>query len=145
MKQFGLNKSCKLCSRTAIEQLFAPGGGKSALAYPLRAVWRKKQTPAENAESSENTSLMGEATAMSAGISKILISVPKKRLRRAVDRVRIRRLVREAYRLQRPAHEKDSDGDREIAFIYVGNSVHSFRSISAAMQRLLPKIFNRKA
>ena len=87
MKEFPLYKKEKLCSVVAIEQLFGRGGADfSRLAYPLRAVARNNPRRKSDAPVA------------------FLISVPKKRLRHAVDRVRMRRLIREAYRLQKGAY-----------------------------------------
>lgn len=87
MKGLRLYKKEKLCSTVAIEQLFMRGGEgvQGALAYPLRAVWRKNPRRSSDAPVA------------------FVVSIPKKRLRHAVDRVQMRRRVREAYRLARPA------------------------------------------
>ena len=79
MNDFRLPKPTRLCSQTAIDRLFAQRDVKGALAYPLRAVW------------GDNLSrTRGDAV-------QFLPSVPKKRLRHAVDRVTMRRRIREAY------------------------------------------------
>lgn len=132
MKPFGLDKRNKLCSRTAIEELFASGGSHNAcLAWPLRAVWRETKAGSTDSEAAETN-------------AKILISVPKRRLRHAVDRVRIRRLTREAYRLARPDFSNRL-GDRrlEIAFIYVGDRVADYSRVSQSMGRILEEIVTK--
>ena len=71
-----LYKKQRLCSPTAIEALFARTPDCSgALAYPLRAVWRPD--PGRRSDSP----------------LAFVIVVPKRRLRHAVDRVRMRRLI----------------------------------------------------
>lgn len=70
------SKDVRLCSRKAIETLFA-GGNRSMTAFPLRVVY----TP-------------GAST-------KVLISVSKRHFKRAVDRNRAKRQIREAWRLHR--------------------------------------------
>ena len=74
------SKQERIVSRRLIETLF--GGGQSQLmaAYPLRAVYMMKERQE------------GEAPA------QILISVPKKKFKHAVDRNRVKRQIREAYR-----------------------------------------------
>ncbi len=81
MKQFTFPKAEHLCLRREIEELFS-AGSRSMSVWPLRAVFRA--VPHEK----------GAAV-------KVLLSVPKKRLRHAVDRNRAKRQLREAYR-----HEK---------------------------------------
>ncbi len=106
-----LPKATKLCSISAIDALFA--SGKGALAYPLRAVVLKSEEP---------------------GI-RFLISVPKRRLRHAVDRVAMRRRIRESYRLLRPTLAEGLN--LNLAFIYVANERVDSARISEAMRRLL--------
>lgn len=125
MKRFGLGKPHKLCSKAAIDRLFAPRplpGSSSALAYPLRAVW------------TENPGRNCGATA------QFLISVPKKRLSHAVDRVTMRRRIREAYRLNRPAPEATAN-PVDMAFVYIADTLEPYAKVEKSMQRLLRKIF----
>lgn len=76
MSEFSLRKAEKLCSRTAVDKLFA--SGTSAVAYPLRMVYqisdRSYGAPAQ-----------------------FMITIPKKKIRKAVGRVLLRRRIREAY------------------------------------------------
>ena len=131
MKKYGLNKSDKLCSPTAIDQLFSRGAdtireGKifTAMAYPLRAVWRTEH---------------GRTTGSPV---QFLISIPKKRLRHAVDRVRMRRRVREAYRLNRHSYLEQLNAPVDLAFIYVANDMKDYKNIENSVCRILQKIYN---
>lgn len=122
MKGLRLYKVEKLCSEVAIGQLFdrSAAGTHSSLAYPLRVAWK------------ENPGRRGPDCA------QFLISVPKKRIRHAVDRVTVRRRVREAYRLNRdllPAGVKI-----DIAFIYVASEVLPSSRIVPAMRKLLARM-----
>ena len=65
--KYTLNKSERLCSKKLIERLFG-GGNKSFPAFPIRVVY-----------------MYLEAEETSADIS-VLISVPKKRFKHAVNR-----------------------------------------------------------
>ena len=78
-KRYTLSKAERLCSKKLIERLFA-GGNKSFPAFPLRVVYMPLDIEDEGAEVS------------------ILVSVPKKRFKRAVKRNLVKRQVREAYR-----------------------------------------------
>ena len=94
----------------------------SSLSYPLRAVWRSNDLRRSDAKIA------------------FLVSVPKKRLRHAVDRVLMRRRIREAYRLARP-HYALPDGVRlDVAFLFVADRTVSYASVSRAMDVLMEKI-----
>ena len=119
---FKLNKEEKLRSRTSVERLFSEG--KSIMAFPLRAVYRLREP--------------GEASA------QFLITIPKKRIRKAVMRVTLRRRTREAYRLNRrelllePLAESGYGVD--IAFIYLDSTPAPYRVISDKVIYLLNRI-----
>lgn len=126
MNDYRLPKPTKLCSQTAIDQLFAQRDVKGALAYPLRAVW------GDNARR-----YRGDAV-------QFLASVPKKRLRHAVDRVTMRRRIREAYRLNRQTYFPDSlEAPLDILFVYVANTPEPYAKVENAMRKLLSRIFRR--
>lgn len=117
-----LYKKEKLCSEIAIAQLFDRHDGltHSALAFPLRAVWRENITRAVTCP-------------------RFLISIPKKRLHHAVDRVKMRRRVREAYRLNH-ADLLEANHPWDIAFVYVADSLTDYDKVEKAMKRLLQTI-----
>lgn len=118
---YALGKQHKLCSLSAIDALFRNGDGtQGALAFPLRMVWCDSKYRPEG----------------DSGFDRIMVSVPKKRLRHAVDRVKIRRLVREAYRLHCDRSRKDRC-PIDIAFIYVANTVLPYPTIEKAVVKLL--------
>jgi ribonuclease P protein component len=77
---FTFSKEERLTGKTSIDQLF--NGGKSFNLFPFKVFYSIVENPAEP-------------------IARLLIAIPKKKVRHAVDRNRLRRLVREAYRLNR--------------------------------------------
>ena len=122
MQGLRLYKSEKLCSRSAVERLF--NEGESIIAYPLRAVYR-----------------LHEPLEMPA---QFLITVPKKRIRHAVDRVLLRRRIREAYRLSRrkllhPALTL-AGVSADMAFLYLSNEKADYHTIAEKMNQLLQRI-----
>lgn len=132
MKHFELGKRHKLCGAVAVDRLFTSAQSRSALCYPLRGVWGDAHSRAE-----------GDAPC------KFVVTVPKKRLRHAVDRVAVRRRIREAYRLIHGRVEEScgaEEGGRkvDVAFVYVADRVLPSANIHAAMERLLSKIHDVK-
>lgn len=125
MKRFGLCKSQKLCGETAIDLLFSRTAPDTmaALFYPLRGVWRV------------NPSRRDGATDL-----RFLISVPKKRLRHAVDRVTMRRRVRESFRLSRLDYPSILDKSIDLGIVYVADRQLPYSAVNRSLNRLLAKI-----
>lgn len=123
MKGNRLYKSEKLCSRTAVSMLFS--AGRSVSAFPLRAVIRMEKSAGDRRQ------------------ARFMITVPKKKIRKAVGRVLLRRRVREAYRLNRnlllPALDR-SGMWVDIAFLYMDSNIASYHVIETKMRTLLGKI-----
>lgn len=124
-RKYTLTKSERLCSKTQIERLFA-GGNSSFPAFPLRVVYMWL-------EPSEGTSDVS-----------ILISVPKKRFKRAVKRNAVKRQVREAYRRNKYLlldALKFQGGKRLVlAFIWLDNQLRSSEEVECKVQKLLTHI-----
>lgn len=119
-----LSKAERLSWKRYIDLLFEKG--KSFVAFPLRVIF----LPVEKAE---------------APVS-ILVSIPKKRIRRAHLRNRIKRQVRETYRVgKHELAEKMAEGDKSmlVAFLYIDNTVHPFPDMEKAMAKAL-KILKEK-
>ena len=116
-------KSERLCSRLLMNRLFQ-GENRSVSAYPVRAVFLPVEPTAQQ------------------GVS-VLISVPKKRFHDAVDRNRVKRQLREAYRKHKHALTSRMAERGEgllIAFVYVSPQIESTDYIEKRMVRLLDKI-----
>ncbi|MDE5786157.1 MAG: ribonuclease P protein component [Duncaniella sp.] len=116
-----LYKKEKLCSEIAIARVFnrADPATSSASAYPLAASWQLNGTRVIKCP-------------------RFLASIPKKRVRHAVDRVGLRRRVREAYRLHRDLIPADRPLD--IVFVYIGKTPMPYAAIEKSMMRLLDRI-----
>lgn len=124
-RRLTLPKSTKLCSATAVDRLFQRDASNGTVAFPLRAVWR--QAPERH---------HGDPV-------QFMITIPKKRLHHAVDRVTMRRRVREAYRLLRHEHTGNvAPGEHiDIAFIYLADKLLPYTVIAKAMNRILSTAF----
>lgn len=116
-------KSQRLCSRYLIDKLFEPGSSKSLVAYPLRIVFLT-----ENA----STALTQE--------TQLLISVPKRCFKHAVDRNRVKRQVREAYRTNRHLLRLPEGQRASIAVIWLDNKHYPSSIVTAKVQNLLTRI-----
>ena len=116
-------KSERLCSRLLMDRLFQ-GDSLTVSAYPFRAVF----LPVDQSEQQ--------------GVS-VLISVPKKRFHDAIDRNRVKRQIREAYRKNKHSLIEQMSTREQgllVAFIYVSAKIESTSYIEKRMTRLLDKI-----
>ena len=135
-KRLTLRKSTKLRHRTLVQDLFHEG--KSVYSGPLRITFRTLSQ--EELEASFRVSvpdLMGPV--------QFMITVPKKKRRHAVDRVLMRRRIREAFRLQwhplRHLIENDpSIRTLSLAIVYMDTENTGMDSIMNAMGSALSKI-----
>ena len=116
-----LCKAERLNSKILIEKMFA-GGSKSFSIFPLRVV--------ENQDAQ----------------ASVLLSVSKKRFKRAVKRNRVKRQLREAYRLHKHLLLQtltDKQQQLAIAFIYLSDELTSSAEIEEKMKTLLARISER--
>lgn len=117
-----LSKEERLSSKIDIDLLF-DNTAASFVAFPLRIVY--KTVPKREAPVS------------------IMVSVSKKKFKRAVKRNLLKRLVREAYRVNKHALlEKMMSTDKTLllAFIYVDKEVRSFKEVEKGVNRALKKL-----
>jgi len=104
-KKYGFGKEERLCSRKEITRLFEEGN--SFFSYPFNLIWIKSDNklhfPAQFA-----------------------ISVSRKSFKKAVTRNRIKRLIREAWRLEKSVlyeYLKQHNICLIVMLIYIGNDV----------------------
>ena len=108
-------KSEKLCGQLRIAALYKEG--KRFTAFPMRVTFRHLPDSDE--------------------APKVLIWAPKSLFKHAVDRNRLRRLMREAYRLNQSLL-----GEKKVllAFNYIDKEEQPFPVIEKAVQKALRKI-----
>lgn len=127
--QHSLGRQERIKSRKLVEELFSGGNSHSVVAYPLRAVWKEG-------------GLEG---------TQILVSVSKRHFKRAVKRNRVKRQIREAYRLNKqilldaltpltPSTLHPSPSTLCIAFIWQADELYPTSVVEDRMKTLLHRI-----
>ena len=121
MASHRFSKVDRLCSSRRIESLFLEG--ERFYEFPFKAIWQEDNTL---------------ETAL-----KIAVSVPKKRLPKASQRNHVKRLIREAYRTQKPSllnSLQQKNKSINLMLVYTLPSILSFTEIedkiSVTLQRL---------
>jgi len=133
----------RLKSRKAIGRLFS--GGHAYVAYPLRVVWLEiapGPAPDGRGETRPKAALSGAPlpSGEGPGHAQIAVSVSKRAFKTAVQRNRVKRRIREAYRLRK--HELfEKLAGRSIVFMvmYIAKEELPFAEISAGMQKMIRK------
>ena len=117
---FSFKKEERLCSKKVIDKLFAEG--KSFLAFPLKVVFI--------------------STSVSSGYpAKAAFTVSKKLFKKAVDRNRIKRLIREAWRLNKHLFYEKAEGmPIAVFFIFIGKEMPDYKLVDFAIIKAIKKI-----
>ncbi|MDB5243345.1 MAG: rnpA [Spirosoma sp.] len=121
MKPSGLPRHARLKSRTDIDELFA--GGQRFSVFPL-LLWHR--------------TLPGGPATLQAGFT-----CSKKHFKKAVDRNRVKRLMREAYRLQAASlrgRVAEGDAGLHLFFVFIDKQLPEYPAIFAAMGKALQQI-----
>ena len=131
-----LPKSARLHHSSLTGALFAEG--KSLYEFPLRLSWRALTEE----ELRANFRL---AVPPGIGRTQVLVSVPKKKRRKAVDRVLMRRRIREAYRLCRPLLDEALAARPDvrtlsIGFVWLHNENVPYQVVEERMRSLLGRL-----
>ncbi|WP_288202278.1 ribonuclease P protein component [uncultured Porphyromonas sp.] len=115
-----LKKEERIYLRSELNELFASRG--SFVCYPFRVVYL--EVPRQELP------------------LKMMVSVPKRRLKHAVDRNRIKRLTREVYRLTKKelVEQIDPEVTLLIGFIYLKDRLSRYSTVQQAVEEALKKL-----
>lgn len=123
-ERFTLSKEERICSKKLINELFT-GNGRSMTAFPLRVVFMKRTIVDDQPHAA------------------MLVSVPKRYFKHAVDRNRVKRQVREAFRRNKSIITQNLTDDHEavaMAFVWLTNEKFPSSEVENRMVRLLTRI-----
>lgn len=115
-------KAMRIVRKSQLDLLFS--SGKSFIAYPLRIIFIKR-------EKTQDEDL------------SVLVSVSKRKFKRAVKRNRIKRLIRETFRQQRHEFEEALQPlpfSLDVAFLYLKSELSDYSEISQAMNKALAQL-----
>ena len=119
---FNHSKKDKLKSKKLIERLF--NEGKAINAYPLKLIYLQTEF--------EDNSVL-----------KTGVSVSKRLHKTAVARNRIRRLLREVYRLNKPLYFNNSSASYAFMILYLSKDGTTFDKINKSMKLLFDKFIDK--
>ena len=122
------NKRERIVRKKLIEQLFSKGSSFSVSAFPLRIVVMETARVADDIP------------------VQVLVSVSKRHFKHAVDRNRIKRQVREAYRHHKQilTEKVQQEQTLVIAFIWLSDELFKSATVEKSVTKLLGKVAERQ-
>lgn len=122
LMSFKFPKEEKLKSKKLIQKIFEEGSAISN--FPIKALYIRNDF--------EN------------GVKlKVGVTVPKKNFKSAVHRNRIKRLLRECYRLNKDKIFNKTEGSYALLFLYLGKEIPDYKVIEEHMIALLERLLKR--
>lgn len=122
---FTLGKEERINSRLLIEKLFGGGGSRAMSAFPIRMVY-----------------MFGDDNSLPP--AAMMVSVSKRRFKHAVDRNRVKRQIREAYRKNKHIlidRIAQTQGRKlSMAFIWIDDRLHPSDDVEKSMHSLLTRL-----
>lgn len=115
-------KKEKLKSKKQIEKLFQEG--RSLSSFPLKLIYLKTEAPTDVK-------------------FKTGVAVPKKFFKSAVKRNRIKRLLRETYRLNKHLVFNNSEGNFAFLILYLGKEIPTYIELERNMRLILKKFIKK--
>lgn len=116
-----LGKNERLKSRKLIEQLFSEGNKFSVTPFRIFYLYKEDRKM----------------------LLQFGVGVSSRNFKKAVDRNRIKRMTKEAYRLQKLTLQnvlKEKNSELNLFVIYTGNEIPAYTEVYAKMNRVLEKL-----
>ena len=126
---FSLPQAERINSKKTVDQLFRGGGSKAMSAFPVRVVYMTVEGDGD----------IGEPSA------QMMVSVPKRYFKRAVKRNRVKRQVREAYRMNKhiltdAIAEQNLKVKVKMCFIWNQDQLYATADVEAKVRNLLMRL-----
>lgn len=119
---FTFKKEERLCRKSSIDHLF--NNGQSFFIYPLKIIW-------EQVDEERNFPV------------QLLISVSKRNFKKAVDRNYIKRIIREAYRKNKPILYENllrKQKKLNFAIVYTAKEIIAFEDLEQKLILMLNRL-----
>lgn len=117
-------KEERLCNKKLLEKLFRDGS--SFLLYPFRIVWLSQSRETANVP------------------AQVVIGVPKRRFKRAVDRNLLKRRIREVYRLNKSEYLysflQEPPAELLLGIHYIGKEIEEYAFIEKKLKLALQQL-----
>lgn len=114
----------KLKSKKLLDELFS--SGKKITEFPIKLVYKQLDFEDEI-------------------LVKAGVSVPKRNFKKAVDRNKIKRLLREGYRLNKHILHDELNQKYVCMFLYLGKDMPTFEELNIKMERLIKKFAKKES
>ena len=124
--QEGLPKYERICKENDIQALFDKGHGFGV--YPYRVIYLFRHD--------ENHPVT----------CRLLVSVSKKRFHHAINRNRVKRLIRESWRRNKAALFEICEKDNisvDVALVYTATDIHSYEEMFAKTKKAVNELINK--
>ena len=123
--RYTFNKNERLTHKPTIDKLFQTKGNR-IVAKPLSLIFHEIKLTSESP-------------------CQLLISVPKKKFRRAVHRNRIKRLIRESYRMQKHRLYEVLGDSKQLALgiVFLSTEIPTYKTVNRAVKKLIDDLSTR--
>lgn len=117
---FTFDKTERLCSKKALDELFS--GGKSKTHFPIKVIFKTSVYESDFP-------------------ARVVFIVPKKKHKRANKRNTIRRRMREVYRLNKhKLYQSLGEKKLDIMFVFLSNEVPDYAQVELCMISLMEHV-----